>query len=183
MSKSLVNTIEEILTPTLASLGYEIVDVEIASENGRRILRIFIDFIWNPNDTASETDRKTITLDDCEKASVAIGEVLDRTTTVDFLNMPYVLEVSSPGITRPLKKPKDFLRFKGKMVKVSVFEPINGSRNFIGTILNFENDVLTLKLSADFLSTLNKEKSSATETASFALKSIARARLEPEIKI
>lgn len=169
--------IEEILAPVILPLGYEIVDIEIAGEGGKRILRIFIDRRADSDIVTTENHQETnksVTLDDCEKVSIVAGEALDKVSTIEFLRNPYVLEVSSPGIARVLKKPKDFLRFKGKLARVSVFEPINGSRNFVGRIVNFENDVLTLALS---------DGSEGARIASFTLKSIARARLEPDTEI
>jgi ribosome maturation factor RimP len=80
----------------------------------------------------------------------------------------YVLEVSSPGLDRVLKKENDFVRFKGKTAKISVFEPINGQRNFIGEILSAENGSVALK-------------DSSGKTVEIKIDKMARARLEPDI--
>jgi ribosome maturation factor RimP len=173
-SEDIRSKIENILAPVLEKLGFEIVDVEFSNSPEGRILRIFID-IYQPDATNPSITAKAITLADCEKASAAAGEVLDGITTIDALKGHYILEVSSPGINRVLKKPKDFLRFRGKLAKISVYEPINGSRHFTGRILNLENDVLTIALNDD------TPNNGIGATASFSLKSIARARLEPEL--
>ncbi|MDD3730218.1 MAG: ribosome maturation factor RimP [Endomicrobiaceae bacterium] len=116
---NLINQIEEILTPEAAKEVIEIVDIEFVKENGQKILRIFID------------NENGINLDDCTKMSHIFGVKLDE---ADIIKEEYVLEVSSPGIDRILKKEKDFLRFKGFKIKVATAAAINNQRHFSGRL-------------------------------------------------
>jgi len=107
-----------LLDITLAGLGYELVDVERSGRGG--MLRIFID---KPGG---------ITVDDC----AAVSHHLSRVLTVE--NVDYDrLEVSSPGLDRPLKKERDFERFVGQKAKVKLRVPVDGQRNFVGVLRGF----------------------------------------------
>ena len=118
---SIVEQVEKLILPLVEANKMELVDVQFATEHGQKILRVFLD------------KEGGFGLGDCEAMSRQIGEAIDKS---DFLNYAYVLEVSSPGLERVLKKEKDFLKFSGKKAKVTVFEPINGQRNFQGNILS-----------------------------------------------
>jgi ribosome maturation factor RimP len=131
MAESVLKEIEQLIEPVLADMGIELVDVDFSSEQSRRILRIY-------------ADRPTgIKLDDCAMVSREIGDLLD---VKELLQNRYVLEVSSPGLNRPLKKEKDFLRAVGQKIKVKTAVPLKGSRNFVGVLQSFESDTLQLKL-------------------------------------
>lgn len=114
-----------------ASLRLEVVDVEFRREPGGRILRVFID---KPGG---------VTLDDCQALSRQLSQWLDE---VDLIADSYNLEVSSPGIERPLTKPRDFVRFAGHRVHVRTFGPIDGRRNFKGELLGLEEEAVVLRL-------------------------------------
>lgn len=116
---NLINQIEELLTPEAAKEVIEIVDIEFVKENGQKILRIFID------------QENGINLDDCTKMSHIFGVKLDE---ADIIKEEYVMEVSSPGIDRILKKEKDFLRFKGFKIKVTTAAAINNQKHFSGRL-------------------------------------------------
>lgn len=118
---------EEVARP----LGLEIVDVEFRRESGGRVLRVFID---KPGG---------VTLDDCEALSEELSRRLDE---VDPIEESYSLEVSSPGIERPLKKPQDFERFAGRLVHVRTFGPIDGRRNFRGELLGLDGEQIIVRL-------------------------------------
>ncbi len=105
--------------PLLTDLGFELVDVVFATEYGRKVLRFFID---KPGG---------VTIDDCTQASRDLSTLLD---VQDPIPQRYTLEVSSPGLDRPLVKEKDFIRYAGKKVKIKTKEPIEGRRNFKATI-------------------------------------------------
>jgi len=131
MSETVLKEIEQLIEPVLADMGIELVDVDFSSEQSRRILRIY-------------ADRPTgINLDDCAMVSREIANLLD---VKDLLQNRYVLEVSSPGLNRPLKKEKDFLRAIGQKIKVKTAIPLKGSRNFVGVLQSFESGTLQLKL-------------------------------------
>lgn len=112
--------LEEFLTPVAQSENIEIVDVQYVKENGSRVARIFIDKTGG------------VTMDDCEKMSYIFGDALD---SGDILQESYILEISSPGINRTLKKEKDFERFIGEKIRVQTFSPINNQRNFLGKLI------------------------------------------------
>ncbi|MCL2389639.1 MAG: ribosome maturation factor RimP [Elusimicrobia bacterium] len=108
----------------------EIVDIEYVKESGKRVIRVFID---KPSG---------INIDDCAHLSHKFSTLLEESQMV---SENYVLEVSSPGIDRVVKKEKDFIKFKGQKIKLQTVERINNQRNFLGIIENFENGVLTLR--------------------------------------
>ena len=100
-------------------LAVELVDVEFVKEGSQWFLRIFID------------QEEGMDLDTCEVFSRRLGEILDED---DPITQAYRLEVSSPGIERVLKKEKDFVRFNGEMVKISLFEALDGQKQLIGRL-------------------------------------------------
>lgn len=131
MAESVLKEIEQLVEPVLAEMGIELVDMEFSSEQNRRVLRIY-------------ADRPTgINLDDCAMVSREIGNLLD---VKDLLQNRYVLEVSSPGLNRPLKREKAFLRVIGQKIKVKTAVPLKGCRNFTGILQSFESGTLQLKL-------------------------------------
>jgi len=123
--ESVTNTIE----PVLASYGMELVDVEYQREHGGWVVRIYLD------------KEGGITLDDC---SLISGEVEAVIEVNDIIGHSYTLEVSSPGLNRPLKREKDFIRSIGKRVKIKTKEAIDGQKNFIGELLRYEGDTVIL---------------------------------------
>ncbi len=111
--------IETLLTPLLDQESVELVDLTYAKEGPRWVLRVFLD------------KEGGFTLQDCEYFSDRIGSLLDESKAVE---RSYVLEVSSPGLDRVIKKEKDFIRFAGKAVTVRLKAPEQGQRNFKGTL-------------------------------------------------
>jgi ribosome maturation factor RimP len=151
---SIVDQVEKLISPLVEANKIELVDVQFATEHGEKILRVFLDKDGG------------FGLGDCEEMSRQIGEAIEKS---DFLSYSYILEVSSPGLERVLKKEKDFLKFLGKKIKVSVYEPINGQRNFQGNIVSakdgrVEIDDVTGKVVA------------------IEITKIARAKLSPDIE-
>ncbi len=122
MLLSLEDKVESVAEPVARELSCEVVDVEYVSEHGEQVLRIYIDKV--------DIDGG-VTVDDCAKISRQLGTILDVEEVVPG---NYNLEVSSPGINRPVKKEKDFLRFKGEKVVLSTNQPINGRKNFKAVI-------------------------------------------------
>jgi len=121
----------QLAEPLCEEEGLELVDVEFVKE-GEWYLRIFIDTLGE----------EKMGLDQCEVVSRKISKVLDET---DPIVQAYRLEVSSPGIERPLKKDKDFLRFQGRKVKVRFFKPWNGAKELEGILGAVTADVLMLE--------------------------------------
>lgn len=128
--------IQDLVEPLLSDLGYELVDLQYSREGGRYILRLFID---RPGGVG---------LDDCEKVSRAVGELLDQE---DPIPNSYYLEVSSPGLERPLKKEADFLRFTGRKVKIHTFAPIEGQRHFRGRLQGCQDGRVQVQLDGGVL--------------------------------
>ncbi|MBI5746520.1 MAG: ribosome maturation factor RimP [Nitrospirae bacterium] len=141
-----------IAKPIVDSLGYELIDVEYLAGGNRAKLRLFID------------KEGGVTLDDCEKASRYIGYALD---VEDPMPTPYVLEVSSPGLDRPLKKPSDYERYKGRLVKIKTKAPVNNQMVFIGRLSGIINEKVEIKLDGE-------------KALSISLDDIRLARLEVE---
>lgn len=123
--------VEAWLLPLLERLQYELVDVEYVREVGLWYLRVYID------------KEGGITVDDCEAVSRQLGEWLDAE---DFISDSYILEVSSPGLGRPLKKEKDFIRNTGKEVEVKLDKPLNKQKEYTGILKSFDDKTVTLLL-------------------------------------
>ena len=122
-----VKQLQSLAEPVVTGQGYELVDVEFTNELGSRILRVYID---NPRPNQSGGG---VGLDDCAQVSRELSAVLD---VDDAIQGHYSLEVSSPGLNRPLKKESDFARFVGKKAKIRTRHPIGESRrNFSGTLV------------------------------------------------
>ena len=118
-TKNMEGVAQEIALPILDELGYELVDVEYKKEGAHWYLRLYID---KPGG---------VTIDDCQEASDRINTALDKHVTVNY----DFLEISSPGLDRPLKKDKDFVRYKGRKVDVKLYKAVNGSKNFTGELI------------------------------------------------
>lgn len=108
---------EELLLPLVEAQNFELVDVEYVKEAGSWYLRAYID------------KEGGITVDDCEVISRAFSDKLDEE---DFIEDSYILEVSSPGLGRPLKKEKDFVRSMGKELEIRTYRPIDRQKEFYG---------------------------------------------------
>ena len=130
-AKRIVNEVSHFAEPFLSSWLLELVDVEFVSERGRWVLRIYMD------------KEGGVTLDDCAEVSRELGDLIDAEDMIDF---PYVLEVSSPGLNRPLKKERDFARSIGKLIKVTMLQPVNKRRNFTGRLSDVVEGMLRLSL-------------------------------------
>lgn len=120
---------EEFLKPMMEEHHFELVDVEYVKEAGNWYLRAYID------------KEGGITVDDCEVVSRRLGEWLDEK---DFIADSYILEVSSPGLGRPLKKDKDFDRSIGKDVDIKLYKPLNKQKDFTGTLLSYDKQTVTI---------------------------------------
>lgn len=120
---------EEILIPITEEYGYELVDVEYVKEGGTWYLRAYID---KPGG---------ISIDDCEAVSRRLSDILDEK---DFIDDSYIMEVSSPGLGRPLKKEKDFKRSLGEEVEVRTYRMIDKQKEFTGILKAYDKDSVTV---------------------------------------
>ncbi len=132
---------EEILLPIVTELSFELVDVEYVKEGGTWYLRAYID---KPGG---------ITIEDCETVSRQLSDILDEQ---DFITDSYVLEVSSPGLGRPLKKEKDFARSLGSEVEVRTYRETDHKKEFSGILKSYDADTVTLGLDDETEKTFNK---------------------------
>ena len=121
---------EELLAPIVELNGFELVDVEYVKEAGNWYLRGYID---KPGG---------ITVNDCETVSRAFSDKLDEN---DFIEDSYILEVSSPGLGRPLKKEKDYARSMGKELEIRTYRPIDKQKEFYGILLAYDNNSVTIE--------------------------------------
>ena len=116
------NTVYEAVNPTVVSLGYEIVDIVERSEYGQKVITFAVDKVPDG-----------VSLDDCERLHYAIEPIMDELDPTG--GKPYVLEVSSPGLDRPLKTQRDFERNYGKEVEVRLYAPLKGVKSYEGVLL------------------------------------------------
>lgn len=128
-----IQEVTRIIEPILEEMGLELIDIEYLSENGRWVLRLFLD------------KEGGITLDDCAKASREIGDLID---IKDVISHEYVFEVSSPGLNRRLKRDKDFLQAIGQKIRVKMAVPVEERRNFTGYLRDFKDGMLNLETAA-----------------------------------
>ncbi|MEN1726814.1 MAG: ribosome maturation factor RimP [Pseudomonadota bacterium] len=126
--------IEELLAPIVEDLGYEYVGLEYSSNPKNRLLRLYID-----------EPEKGIDVDDCAKVSREVSAIMD---VEEPISGQYTLEVSSPGVERPLFTAEQFSRFVGETAKVQMFAPVDGRRRFKGTIVAVDGDIVRLLVDA-----------------------------------
>ena len=121
---------ERFLLPLLAEHNFELVDVEYVKEGGNWYLRAYID------------KEGGITVDDCEVISRTLSDWMDRE---DFIADSYTLEVSSPGLGRPLKKDKDFERSLGEAVELRLYKPRDKQKEFAGILKGYDRETVTVE--------------------------------------
>lgn len=126
-----INSVAEILLPVLNEQNIELVDIELKNEAGGKILRIYLDKMGG------------ISVDDCAEVSRELSVLLDVN---DIVESSYTLEVSSPGLRRPLRKESDFERFRGKKVKIKTTHPFENRRNFKGDLMGIEESVVSVNV-------------------------------------
>lgn len=121
--------VEAFLLPLMEEHRFELVDVEYIKEAGNWYLRAYID------------KEGGIAVDDCEVISRLLGAWLDEK---DFIADSYILEVSSPGLGRPLKKEKDFVRNMGKSVDIRLYKQLDGQKEFTGDLKSYDKQTVTI---------------------------------------
>ena len=122
-------TVYELALPIVEAAGFELWDVEYVLEAGQRYLRLYLD------------SEDGVDLEDCEKVSRAMDPVLDE---ADPIPDSYIFEVGSAGCERQLKRPSDFQRFLGSVVEVRLYSGVDGSKQWIGTLLSCDNGDVTI---------------------------------------
>lgn len=124
------DTVTDFVLPIAHSENLNLIEVEFLKEGSNWILRVLL-----------ENQTGDLTIEECEKVSRALSMVLDEEDPID---KSYILEVSSPGLERPLKSEADFDRFKGELIAVKTFKKIDGQKEFIGNLKNFEDNKIVL---------------------------------------
>ena len=143
---------EALVLPVLEKERLSLVDVEFVKEGGTFYLRYYID------------KEGGVTIGDCETVSRAVSDLLDED---DFIDEAYVLEVSSPGIGRPIKKEKDFTRNLGKEIEVRLFKAVQGEKEFSGKLVSFDKEHLTIQSGSEPVSIERKNCSLIREYANY----------------
>lgn len=147
------STLQDLLEPGVTALGYDLVGVELTGDGSQTILRVYIELPGG------------ISVEDCAKVSHQVSAILE---VEDPIPGEYTLEVSSPGLDRPLFKRKDFERFAGEDVKIYTAEAVLGRRNFTGRLQGLDQDLVLVEVD--------------NEIYEINLRNIERARLVPKFK-
>ncbi len=130
MASKVVEICEQKINPIIESLGYEVVEVEYAKKVDGMNLTFYID------------SSNGIQIDDCEKVNNAITDLLDEINITN--DEPYILNVSSPGLDRPIKNQRDFIKNKGKKVEITLYKQKNGAKRFVGELIDFSETEVTI---------------------------------------
>ena len=139
--KKLEDIVEELAQPIVEALSFELVDVEFLKEGANWYLRVYID---KPGGIA---------IDDCQAVSEQLSDKLDA---ADPIKQSYMLEVSSPG-ERPLKKDRDYERFKGERVEIKLYQPLNGRKVYEGELLGLVGDRVDIKTDESVLMSFDRK--------------------------
>lgn len=132
LRQEIATQVDELLRPIAARMGLETVDVQIHGEAERTVLRVLMD-----------RPEGGITVEECARVSEQLSRRLDL---YDLFPHKYTLEVSSPGLDRPLRSDAEYRRFAGRRAEVQTHEAINGQRRFRGTVLGVVGDAVVLEL-------------------------------------
>lgn len=125
--------IRALAEPVAADLGLEVLEIELLGSAPRQVVRVYLD---------SPSEERSVSVADCEAVSRRLGDVLEAH---DAVKGRYMLEVSSPGINRPLKKPEHFRRVVGGRVRLRLGEAHEGARNLVGRLTAFDGDLLAIE--------------------------------------
>lgn len=156
---SVAQYIEEIITPSLLDKGFGVVRVQFSGAT-RKTLQIMIE----------RQDEQAVSVADCTDVSHIVSVLLDVN---DPIHESYVLEVSSPGLDRPLVKREDFEKYQGSMIKVDLKTPYKGSRRYTGVLRGIEGDSIKIDLASS-------EKNEKSDVAVFSFSDVLKAKLIPK---
>jgi len=136
MSNEIVDRVRALAEPILSEEGMELVEIQYRREAHGWVLRFYID------------KEGGVTLEDCSRINQEVGRTLD---VEDFIPTRYHLEVSSPGLNRPLKNEKDFLKYRNRFIKIKTFDPIDKRRQFKGKLLDLVENQIQMEIDGGIL--------------------------------
>ncbi len=139
-TKDRIKKLWAMLEPYANDQGFEIIELEFSSYGKTPVLRVYIDGL--------EGTGKKVTLDDCASVSQVLSNVLD---TVNMEEETYILEVSSPGFDRPLRREKDFQKYKGELIKVQTEMPIDGRKVYKGILQGIEEGMIIIDVDGNLI--------------------------------
>lgn len=154
--RAIEDRVRTVIDGVVSSEGYELVDLDFVTERGRPILRLFIDTV------PPSTPERGVGVEDCTHVSRVVGDILD---VEDVVPGEYNLEVSSPGMFRPLTKPEHYDRVIGERVKVKTFDKHYDRRVFVGTLEAHADGKITVEVDG--------------QAFELAIAEVAKANLEP----
>lgn len=166
--------LRRIAEPILDSLGLVLVDAEVHGSGPKSLIRLVIE-----RRTSNGKPEETVGLEDCEQAHVLLGHALD---VEDPIPHAYVLEVSSPGLDRPIVKASDYTRFQGRLARFQLASPMRGQSLVIGRIQGFDGThvMVDTQVSGHGKGPGAKRRAQGTKTVTLPLEEIRHARLEVE---
>lgn len=129
MANKVADAVYALALPLAQDNGYTIYEVEYKKEGADMVLRVVLDTV--------DDNGEPVSISACENVSRALSELLDKN---DPVSGAYMLEVTSPGLDRPLKKDEDFVRFAGKEIEIGLYKAVNGSKMLIGELIGLEGD-------------------------------------------
>ena len=129
---ALIETLEKLSTEVVSKMGLELVELSLRGSSKHRVVRVDLD----------RAGPRGIEIGDCRRASSELGDAFDR---VELLDAGYTLEVSSPGLDRPILTADDFRRNTGRRVEIETNSPVNGTIHFVGVLLGLQNDRVRLR--------------------------------------
>ncbi len=130
VKEEIVRKTEELVEEVISGTDIELVEVELIHQQRRMILRVYID------------KPEGVNINDCKWVSERLSDLLD---IEDFIHFKYYLEVSSPGLTRPLKKESDYVKYQGRLVKIKTKEKIEGRNVWLGNLMKYEDKIVYLR--------------------------------------
>jgi ribosome maturation factor RimP len=131
ISQDILDRVRVIADPILSDQGMELVEVEYRRERMGWVLRLYID------------KEGGVTVEDCSRVSQEVGRSLD---VEDFISTPYTLEVSSPGLTRPLRSERDFIKYRNRLIKLKTIDPIENRRHFKGKLVGVSENRIEIEV-------------------------------------
>lgn len=135
--EGLLAEVTSIATRVAGDFGLDIFDVQLRRESIGWVLRVFLDRQEENHEVAADSNRKSVSLDDCRRVSRDLSAVLDADVTFDHA---YTLEVSSPGLDRPLRHLNDCRRYVGRLTKIVTSEAVDGQHHIAGRITAVDGD-------------------------------------------